>query len=369
MIKGLIFLLSNFVQFFFKSGNEYTLINRLDSIGDYILFRNFLSPLKNSKFIQKRKILFLANVAWRSIYEHYDREFADKVIWVNVERLARNRFYRIYILLRLSTFNIGKIIQPTFSRNHIVDFLLLPLSSAQKITSKGDDLNYLKEVKLFNDRQYDQLVDNIDSNQFEFERNRHFFNYLEPVFSLVDLDLPYRKFHDKEKFVSFFIGSSSPFRQLSIENMKFICMEILNHTKYKITILGGKNEAKKGTILSELSDRITSQCGLTNLIETIDFIGNSSAVLSMDSSGVHIAMATKVPKVFCFSNGNHLFRFIPYPKNYKQMIAYFPPLIQMNMSSHKKILYDSFSRGSTIPIDSIDLKKHIKEIIKEINKI
>lgn len=73
--------------------------------------------------------------------------------------------------------------------------------------------------------------------------------------------------------------------------------------------------------------------------------------------------------MFCFSNGNHLFRFIPYPNNYKQMSAFFPPLIQMNLDLNKELLYDSFSRGSTIPIDSIDIKSHMNEIVNELNKL
>ncbi|TGK91984.1 lipopolysaccharide heptosyltransferase family protein [Leptospira brenneri] len=369
MIKKILFLFSKLVQHFFVFGDEYVLINRLDSIGDYILFRNFLLPFKNSGFIRGRKILFLANIAWKSIYEYYDKEFADKVIWVNVDKLVSNRFYRIFVLFWLSTYKIRKIIQPTFSRNHIVDFLLLPFSTAEKISPRGDDLNYLKELKLLNDQQYDQLVENDETIQFEFEKNRHFFEFFDPVFSQLSLDLPFRKIESGKKYISFFIGSSSPYRQLSIENLKFICEELLTHTGFRIFILGGKNESKNGRILEGLSDRIISKCGLTNLIETIDLIGNSSAVLSMDSSGAHMAMATKVPKVFCFSNGNHIFRFIPYPESYKQMTGYFPPLIQMNMSSHKKLLYDSFSRGSTISIDSIDLESHVTEIIKELNKI
>lgn len=274
MILRWIQKLSTLFQFFFKFGQEYILISRLDSIGDYILFRNFLSPLKTSRMIENRKILFLANMSWRSIYEHYDKEFADNVIWVNVEVLVRNRFYRIFILFLLCTFNIKKIIQPTFSRNHIIDFLLLPFTTAEKISPKGDDLNYLRDLKILNDQRYDLLVENDETIQFEFERNRHFFESLDPIFPQQKLDLPFHKINSEEKYISFFIGSSSPMRQLSIENLKFICNELLTHTEFKIIILGGKNEVKNGSVLEQLSARINSKSGLTTLIETIDLIGN-----------------------------------------------------------------------------------------------
>ncbi|TGL37123.1 glycosyltransferase family 9 protein [Leptospira perdikensis] len=369
MIKKISILLSKITRVFSIFSSEYILVCKLDSIGDYILFRNFLLPFKKTSFVQNKKILLVANSSWKSIYEKYDNEFAEKVIWVNVERIIKNRAYRLLILLKLNCFKIHTVVQPTFSRDSIVDFLLLSLSSKRKISQKGDDLNYLTEFKLAADQKYDTLINEASRNQFEFDRNRNFFSQLDKSLSNIQLDLPFKKSVVEKKYISFFIGASATFRQLSLDNLLFIIKQLLDFTDFEIIILGGKRELEHGEILSGISPRVVSQCGRTTLVDTIDLIGNSKAVLTMDSSGLHMAMASKVAKVFCFSNGNHIFRFVPYPESYKQLKVFFPPLIQKNLSSEKETLYQSFSRGSVIPINTIDFKSHVEEIINELNAI
>lgn len=366
MIKKILILLSKSAKILSLFGNEYVLISKLDSIGDYILFRNFLIPFKNSSFIDGKKIIFLANRAWKSIYNEYDFDFADFVIWVNVEKVIKSKLYRLYILTKLNCFKISIIIQPTFSRDSIIDFFLSSLSAKLKISQKGDDLNYLSEFKSIGDLSYDRLIESDDQIKFEFERNRHFFSSLDDSFARVELNLPFKKINIEESYISFFIGASAGFRQLSIDNLIFISKQFLEKTNFKILILGGTRESKHGSILENLSPRIISKCGKTSLVETIDLVGNSRAVLTMDSSGLHMAMATNVSNVYCFSNGNHIFRFVPYPENYKQLKVFFPPLIQKYLNSDKELLYTSFSRGSVIPINTIDVKSHIEEIFKDL---
>jgi ADP-heptose:LPS heptosyltransferase len=368
MLKKIIIFLIKMTSFQSLFSDGYILISKLDAIGDYILIRNFLVPFKRSSFVQGRKILFLANATWRPIYEEYDKEFADKIVWVNVERILKNRFYRFYILLILNRFKIHTVIQPTFSRDSIVDFLLLSLNSDRKIGRKGDDLNYSSELKILGDQKYDQLINEDSRIKFEFDRNKYFFSHFDSTLSSIQLNIPYKQLAIKKDYISFFVGANDEFRQLSIENLVFITRKILEFTNYEIFILGGKREKRKGEILSEISQRITSQCGRTTLVETIDLVGNSKAVLTMDSSGLHMAMACNVRKVFCFSNGNYIFRFTPYPENYERLKVFFPPLIQRNILTDKELLYQSFSRGSLIPINTIDFHFYIDELIKDIKE-
>ena len=48
------------------------LLIRIDAIGDYILFRNYIEVLKNSAKYKDYKITLVGNIAWKSIAEELD---------------------------------------------------------------------------------------------------------------------------------------------------------------------------------------------------------------------------------------------------------------------------------------------------------
>ncbi|GBF41370.1 heptosyltransferase [Leptospira ellinghausenii] len=364
MIKSILIYLANLFRIFSFFKEEVTLLCKIDNIGDYILFRNFLKDFKGSEFNQNRKIVFVGNVAWKNIFETYDHSTIDKVIWVNLNTLQNNVLYRYGILFLLNTFRFHTIVQPTYSRNLLIDFLLLPLKAKFKYSPFGDDLNHIRELKLKNDQSYSHIIRSEKEIEFEFDRNLFFFRELDSVFANVKFSLPFERKKQKENEISFFIGSSSKTRQFSRENLGHILKSINNQSHYRVNLLGGPAEFGIAEELSEISERVINLCGRLTLSETINTIGNSKIVLTMDSSGLHMAMGTGVPKVYCFSNGNHAFRFVPYPKQYKNLTVFFPPIIEMAIGKHPKIVYDSFRNGSLIPIDSIRIDLAVKQILK-----
>ncbi|MCW7503758.1 glycosyltransferase family 9 protein [Leptospira paudalimensis] len=364
MIRSIFIFLASLFRIFSIFREEVTLICKIDNIGDYILFRNFLKDFKDSAFNQKRRIVLVGNIAWKNIFESYDHSTIDKVIWVNINSLQNNIFYRYGILSLLNSFRIHSIVQPTYSRNLLIDFLLLPLRAKFKYTPFGDDLNHITELKIKNDLSYSHIIKSDRDIDFEFDRNLFFFKNLDPVFSKVKFSLPFERKLHSENVISFFIGSSSKTRQFSKENLSYIVKSIESRGIDRINLIGGHSEFKLGEELSQISERVVNLCGKLTLSETINTIGNSKIVLTMDSSGLHMAMGTGVSKVYCFSNGNHAFRFVPYPKQYKNLTVFFPPIIDMTIVKHQKIVYDSFKNGSLIPIDSIRIDLAIKSIVK-----
>ena len=58
------------------------LIVRLDAIGDYILWRNCLRVIRNSRKYRDAHLTVLGNPAWRSLAEAFDADCADEWIWV-----------------------------------------------------------------------------------------------------------------------------------------------------------------------------------------------------------------------------------------------------------------------------------------------
>ncbi|MCW7482106.1 glycosyltransferase family 9 protein [Leptospira kanakyensis] len=369
MIKNILLNIVKFPRLVSFFGEEYTVICKIDNIGDYILFRNFLRDFRKSKINGGRKVLLIGNKDWKNIFEIYDSESVDKIFWVNTGYLQRSRIYRIFVLFLLNCYRIHTIIQPTYSRNQIIDFLLLPLRASFKFSPNGDDLNHDPESKILNDNKYTNLIEIKKELEFEFDRNLYFFEQLDPIFSNVKFSLPYQSFKREKEIIAFFVGSSSKSRQLSISKLTFMFKTISQNSRYKIIVLGGRSEARIGEFLSKISDNIESQCGKLSLTETINIIGNSKVTITMDSSGLHMAMGTGVKSVFCFSNGNHIFRFVPYPKKYSNLTVFFPPLIEKLIKTEKKLLYDSFSRGSLLSIDSIDSNLALKKIVKVLDSL
>ncbi len=62
----------------FNSDNKSILIVRLDAIGDYILFRNYLEIIKNT--FKNYRVILAGNITWKNIAEELDREFVDEFI-------------------------------------------------------------------------------------------------------------------------------------------------------------------------------------------------------------------------------------------------------------------------------------------------
>lgn len=84
-IKTLIkFILYYFITISNEIKPNYLLLIRLDAIGDYVFFRNFIELLKKSK---KYNITLIGNSVWKNLAVGLDGEFIDSFIWFD-----RNRF-------------------------------------------------------------------------------------------------------------------------------------------------------------------------------------------------------------------------------------------------------------------------------------
>ena len=68
------------------SKNKILLI-RLDAIGDYVLFRNFIESIKTHVNYKDYSLTLLGNLRWKSLAEELDSEYIANFIW-----LDRNKF-------------------------------------------------------------------------------------------------------------------------------------------------------------------------------------------------------------------------------------------------------------------------------------
>ncbi|WP_431199785.1 hypothetical protein ACRQ5D_13095 [Mucilaginibacter sp. P25] len=79
----------------FKSNR--ILIVRLDALGDYILFRNYIKCIKHAPKFKSYKLTLLGNIAFKDIAEAYDKDVIDEFIWI-----APSIIYDINKKIRLS---------------------------------------------------------------------------------------------------------------------------------------------------------------------------------------------------------------------------------------------------------------------------
>ena len=87
-----------------KISKKTILLIRLDAIGDYILFRNFIQIIANSKKYQDYKITLVGNSTWKNIAENLDSQHIDSFIWLDRNKLNKDFIYRYQKLKEISSF-------------------------------------------------------------------------------------------------------------------------------------------------------------------------------------------------------------------------------------------------------------------------
>ncbi|TGN18295.1 glycosyltransferase family 9 protein [Leptospira idonii] len=366
MKSSLLLFLFKFVSIF-RVGRkkQRLLVMKIDAIGDYILFRNFLSVLKADIAYKDYDFYIFGNIQWKEIYEAYDADFAIKAIWFDRSR-HKNHLYLFWLLIRLSLISADLFLQPTHSRDFWCDFFSRRTPARKKISSFGDDTNIGTDAKKRSDDFFDVLLPVKFLYEFEFLRNREFFSLLlEKEIKISKPSISFSKI-DGKPYVSIFLGASSSLKQFEKEKLFLFLKELASHDRNLKFVLLGSPKEKQMLELFPFSDfpNLENMCGKTSLVQLIDQIGNSTASICYDSSGVHIAVATGVDKVVCISNGNHYGRFIPYPKSIvENMLGFYPPEIKDELrKGRENLVLERYYTGASLDINTIPLQETINDI-------
>lgn len=326
-------------------------IIKLDAIGDYILIRNFLHAIKNTSTFPNSKITLVGTNSINELVQEFDKDVIHEFINIDKQKFFASKGYRRSIKSTIQDKRFDLALNPCFSRTWLSDIIIHQMISPKKIGWRGDCLNINPIKKWIGNWFYTELLS--DSNfTFEFERNRDFFQRaLNADFSSTSCRWGIAK--DSSKYAIISLGSSSPFRRWSTKKYAQLARLINESLRLNIILVGGQDclgEEKK--FENEFHGEYQNLIGKTSLPELISLAGNSAIAVSNDSSFAHICVATETP-VIVISNGNHLNRFVPYPKelssNYK---AIFPP--EMNkMLPHE---LSQLSQNSTLNIETIEVE-------------
>ncbi len=324
--RNIKFIISKLVDFFIYNSSSIKsrtlLLIRLDAIGDYILFRNFIKEIKYSKKYKGYSITLVGNISWKSLTDELDREYIDNFIWLDRGRFSKNPFYRYKKLKEITSKGYEVIINPTYSRNFLdCDNIVKLVNADEKIAMDGDISNSTLKQHLIGNTFYTKLISTDDNIMFEFYRNKLFFESLlekklEIHKSYIGLDKKKLDYIPKEKYAVIFVGAGANFRKWDIKKYAVIAKYIKDKYNYNIVLSGSVDDKKQAKEFKNcFSDIYIDLVSKTSLVDLLYLLKDADILISNETSIPHIAVALDDIEIFVVSNGNHFKRFTPYPKS------------------------------------------------------
>lgn len=290
----------------------HILIVKIDAIGDYVLFRNFLEIIRNSDMFKNYHITFLGNEIYKDLALSFDKNVVDKFIWLNRKKFSENRIYRWKFLLGLKIKKYDILVNPTFSRNfYFDDEIAKNIRAKNKIAQKGDKSNSSKNT--IGDNYYSKLIKS-SQESFEFYKNRDFFSqFLEQKITLKQPNFPI-SITKKDNTIIFFPSASEKHKQWNPDNFVILAKLILSKYDIDIKIAGSIYDFELVKYICENvnNPKIHNLAGKTSLSELTNLLAQSKLLISNDTGAIHIAAAVKTNTI-CMYKGDHFGRFQPYP--------------------------------------------------------
>ncbi|MCH7771828.1 MAG: glycosyltransferase family 9 protein, partial [Bacteroidetes bacterium] len=281
------------------SCEDYSLfIIKLDEIGDYILFRNFLEILANSNRFKAYNITLCGNVIWKEIAEKIDFKYINNFVWLNKNRYVNNILYRNKINRMLYKKKFKVVINASYSRSFFLDDAIVNLINAEKKVGFSTDLsNLFSWQRLISDKYYNCLIDT-DKIAFEFYKNGFLVSKIldeevkiyKPSIDCLNLKCNIRI---NEEYVTFYLGGRKDYKRWNIENFVKVAEYIHQNSHYKIIILGAKTDLKYSNKFKLLFKQsiIIDLIGKTSLIDIIKILFSAKFLLCNDSGIAHISAA------------------------------------------------------------------------------
>lgn len=288
---------------------------RNDSIGDFVLW------LDSIKYLRENLPNYHTTLVCNQNYSDLARQLGifHEVIEINAAKLMKLDFLlfvKTILMLRKHTYDM--LVCPQYTRNIIVDSLVLAINAKMKI---GIDAFYGKFafLKRMFDSSYDKLYFNHSLQKMELELNIDFINYLfgkhyssslPNFYDFKVFNEPQQKTLSKGSIV-ISLGSSNVKKNWPLSNFLQLIKNLA--VNEKVMLIGGQHEIEMANyILSNLgSHNISSIVGKTNLFMAIEQIKAAKLFIGNDSALVHFAVALQVPSI-CFLGGGHFGRFMPY---------------------------------------------------------
>lgn len=338
------------------------LLLRLDSIGDYVLFRNFIQILKTSEKYKNYTITLCGNLWWKDLAEGMDDAYIDNFIWVDYLQMTDFK-YRYKIYKKIHSKRYETLIHPTFSRDAISDGVVIYSGVREKIGYDGDLINLSKLQKDNNNLSYTRLLPSLSMFRFEFYRNLDFFEQLlSEKITIFRPEISYPTTLENKIIIC--PGAKDDFRRWSPKKLASLCALLKGEFPTdEFVICGSDHDSFFAKEIMDNSDiYFSDSTGKLNLMQLIQAMAQAKLIITNDSGPFHIAVALG-KKVICLSNGNNYGRFSPYPKQMDtKSIVIYPS--QVLAFSKKERLEKFFKEVKNIDINEINVEQVFFEIKK-----
>jgi ADP-heptose:LPS heptosyltransferase len=326
-----------------------------------VLFRNFLEALKKSDKFAGYKISLCGNITWKNLAETFDEEFIDEFIWLDRNKFYANPFYKYQILKTIHNSGFEIVVDSTYSREILFGDLIVKVSNAKERIGCSGSLDEHAKWKrnLISDNYYTTLLSSSKKNLFEFYRNKEFFENL--LGSKLDIKKPYFNTDRiilnkiiKNKYIVIVPGAKDKERIWNTEYFVSIARFIIDKYKMNIIISGSEKEYNLADLLASKlnSNSVYNLAGKVSLGNLVKYIQDAELLISNETGPVHIASAVCTPLI-CISNGNHLGRFNPYPKEIFQEANYIYPDEIENVINNDSFKENNFRFKSKLNINVI----------------
>jgi len=283
-------------------------IVRLDDIGDYLLWRNFIGVYKQSEQYAAYSITLIGNIVWKDIFDAFDRQAVDETIWVHKPQYLSSETYRNELWQTIRDQKFETIVCPSHTRPLLLDDLMVVASGAANRIAVHNSLPLAKS-NIISDALYNAFFVQQELVH-EFLFNQQFAAYVTGLPQALELPfLPISSSALIPQQVICFIGASAKSKTWPLHYWIDL-VKLLQKAGFEPLLSGGKNEI----LLAEklvAATQAHSIVGQTNLVDTLNAIATSVAVITGDTMAAHAAVSLKKPMVI-LANGVNAQRFVAY---------------------------------------------------------
>lgn len=317
---------------FWKYRSNKIIMLRLDLIGDCTMFTSAAKAIREHYKDKEMTILCLSTT--KPVFERLG--IFDNIITMDFKPHDID-YKKLKMLIReLRKNKYELMLQPQTSKLPVADALGAAIKCNKRIaieTKPGNSsASWVKMVNFL----YDEFIPYPRGVVSEFDYYGAFVRGLGlPDYKTTCPSLPYGEQHFIEgDYYVFYPGGSFSQKFWAADRFAKLADHIYAKTGLVGVILGVASEQWVSDKVKEKLGPLTAVSmidltGRTSIADVIDIIGNAKLVVSNDTSGVHIACATKTPSV-ADAGGWHFNRFLPYhiedvkPDDHLPLVAYTP---------------------------------------------
>jgi ADP-heptose:LPS heptosyltransferase len=353
-----------------KPKEQKVLLVRLDAIGDYVLFRNFIKIFVQHQTYKNSKLVFCGNVVWKDLFLLLDKDCFSEQIWIDRKKFFLNPVYRFGVQKKIYLAGFQAVIVPTFSRMLLYDDAIAKVSQAKKrIANAGNTDNTIRKEKQLADAYYTQLLATNPTILFEFGRNKEFFENL--LNQKIAIDKPFIENAKiptvefgatKKPVILLFVGGSEVHKRWAAAHYAQLAAYLYQRHQAQIRLVGDRNDAQIAQQIMALQPEIGIEnlAGKTTLTELAGLIKNANLLIANESSGVHLAASLQIPTICLSNNTWHIGRFNPYPPAMKLSVLHiFPIDFDFQTQSFEQIS-QQYNFKNCLAIDLISVEKVAK---------